>query len=119
MPFFEKFTDQELVRIRDTAVRNEWPELIGPKPDGFDDLPDARPDGWRGRKIGRTKRDYTYPIYRLIDDRLGYDRIQRIQYEMLSEPEKLLYNLFKSSHGMRQENVRPLAEHLAKIQGWM
>lgn len=119
MPFFKTFSDQELVRIRDVAFENKWPDIIGPKPDGFDDLPDVRPTGWRGRKIARVKRDYTYPIYKLIDDRLGCDRIQEIRYEMASDQHKLHFNLFKVADGMRSEDLRPLSEHLSKIRGWM
>lgn len=53
-----QFKIEELHEIYWSALQGEWNELLGEKPDGFDNLPLEKKRFWRKR----CKRDYTEPI---------------------------------------------------------
>lgn len=112
--FCEAFTEQELFQIYDEAEQNKWPGLIGKKPDGFDELPEKR--HWWSRK--RSKRDYTYPICRLVEDYFGDVRMEYHRRKKFSKKTQFLMELSDVSHGMRTTDLVPLALHISKIRGW-
>ena len=51
----------------------EWDPMLGPKPEGFDDLPHFDPRGSLMRKIipRRTKEDYITPVMHRITEIIG------------------------------------------------
>lgn len=53
-----KFKIEELHEIYWSALQGEWNELLGEKPEGFDDLPIEKKHFWQKR----CRRDYTDPI---------------------------------------------------------
>lgn len=56
-----KMLDEEtLYSIWSDCRKNIWPEVVGPKPDGFDFLPNEKK--WYQIFIKRTKQDYLHPI---------------------------------------------------------
>ena len=55
-----------------------WDEIVGPKPEGFDDLPDFdRRKFRRFRKPIRTKHDYIWPKLKGIEFLIGKDNTSR------------------------------------------
>lgn len=49
----------------------KWDELIGKKPDGFDDLPDTNPKRKPWQKRKPSKADYIRPAYKAIEEIIG------------------------------------------------
>lgn len=51
--------------------RCEWDEIFGPKPDGFDALPDFPPKKRLFRKKRPSKHDYVFPAIMTIESIIG------------------------------------------------
>lgn len=55
----------------------EWDEILGPKPDGFDNLPKWAKKKWPFSKKKRTKSDYVRPAMRAIERIIGETNCSR------------------------------------------
>lgn len=117
-PFRGKFSVKELYEIYQDTRESKWPALLGQKPDGFDDLPDIRPDGKKGNKIRTVKEDLLFPIRCLMVELIGVDTIKMLEYEQMSPEQKINKALTYASPGSKIEDIQALSEHLARNLDW-
>ena len=68
-----RFSKEKLFEIYKAAKRNEWHPDLGPKPDGFSDLPDKI--GGLFSPAGKTKRDYTDTVANMVAEIIGPEEL--------------------------------------------
>ena len=73
-----------------------WDELIGPKPEGFDELPNYDPkQGWLFHKKIRTKSDYIDPAIAGIESMIGSANTSRCWWKfVLGETEEAWFRWY-------------------------
>lgn len=107
---FLKLSEQELFEIWKSTNAYEWNDLLGPKPDGFDDLPVHG-----GKKNSRSKSDYTKPIWTVANTLIGPKRIRKLLYGEKSSFEKIAYILSEyAMPGAKISSLEPILEHFSK-----
>lgn len=74
-------TELQLCEVYDAVNRNEWHELLGRKPGGFDELPEIR-------VFGADQRHYLKPIYDAISALVPEKELMRYHH---------IYNLNRSN----------------------
>lgn len=77
-----------------------WDPILGPKPEGFDDLPDYAEPNRFTRKRKPCKRDFTRPARRGIEDIIGEAAISRFWWiHGLGETEEAWFQWYTSPEG--------------------
>lgn len=112
--FLRKFSDEQLFDIWLDACKYKWPELLGPEPVGFSALPEDRPGGRKGKKIKKTKADYTRPIEYLAYDLLGDEKVEAVKYLRMNTEQRLICDFLNAVSGERIADIEELSAHLAK-----
>ena len=107
---FMRLSERELFEIWKSTNSYEWNDLLGPKPDGFDELPDRS-----NKKNCRSKSDYTKPIWAVVNTLIGAKRLRKLMYEEKSSYEKAAFILSEyAMPGTKIANLAPILEHFAK-----
>lgn len=66
--------------------RWEWDEYIGPKPDGFDDLPNCFPMRLLSAREPISKFYYVHPVTTVIEETIGKYALWKFFNDYLDEP---------------------------------
>lgn len=114
---FSKFTNEQLWEIYKSVNVFEWNELLGEKPEGFDNLPKfriSRLKFW----IRRTKEDYTHPIWCLVQDLMPQDFFEKKKEEHHKKMMDEFHQYFKEN-ALTEKNLKKrlgklLYGHLSK-----
>lgn len=107
---FLELSEKELFEIWKSTNNYEWNDLLGPKPEGFDELP-----YYGGKKRRRSKSDYTKPIWAVVNTLIGPKRIRKLLYKEKSSFEKAAFVLSEyAMPGTKIANLEPILEHFAK-----
>lgn len=76
----------------------EWDEILGPKPEGFDELPEYRGNRFFFGRKKASKQDYVMPAYAAIEDAIGEANVTRCWWKYVlgkSEEEWLRWHVNK------------------------
>lgn len=107
---FLKLSEKQLFEIWKSTNVYEWNDLLGSKPDGFDELPVHG-----GKKKCRSKSDYTKPIWTVVNTLIGPKRIRKLLYKEKSSFEKAAFILSEYAlPGTKRSDLEPILEHFAK-----
>lgn len=108
---FYQMSEEELFSIWRSTNAFEWNEALGPKPEGFDDMPDRR--GWRFW-IKDVKEDYTGPIFNIVNGLLPNDVLESLLFEESTDLEKLAILLHEFNVGVRIRHFEKILWHFFK-----
>lgn len=108
---FLRMSDEKLFSIWISTNAFEWNEALGPKPDGFDDMPLRR--GWKFW-IKDTKRDYTRPIFNIVDRLIPSEKLEILRARHLSDTDRLAEQLVVFNPGVRKKHLEKVYQHLSK-----
>lgn len=122
-----KTLDEEtLYKIWSDSCENKWPEVIGEKPEGFDDLVDEKK--WHHIFAKRAKRDYLRPIGEaarsLISEEFLNKKIQEYWdkreqeiYLQKSEPERIISLCYGCIPPLKRREKKAIREYCSKYRG--
>lgn len=115
---FSKFTNEQLWEIYKSTNVFEWNDLLGEKPEGFDNLPKFRFSLWHYIFYRRTKDDYTSPIYYLVQDLIEKNFFEKKKEEHQKEQVETFHKYLKKT-SLNEKNLRArfgkrLFEHMSK-----
>lgn len=108
---FNKMSTETLFSIWKNTNAYRWDEALGPKPEGFDDMPDRR--GWRFW-IKETKDDYTGPIFNVVNRLIPYATLEILLLEEDTDLQKLSHILYKSNPGIKTKRFEKILRHFFK-----
>ena len=119
-----KTLDQEsLYRIWSDCCENKWPEIIGQKPEGFDNLISERK--WHHIFAKRVKRDYLHPIgiaaRGLISEEFleakvkeYWENIENKMYLSQNEAERILSLCYNVGYHLKWSEKKAIIEYCSK-----
>lgn len=115
---FSKFTDEQLWEIYKSTNVFEWNDLLGEKPEGFDNLSKCRFGFLHRIFYRRVKEDYTSPIRRLVQDLMPWDFFEKKEEEYHKEQVDILHEHFKKSilteKNLKARLGKELFEHMSR-----
>lgn len=121
-----KTLDEEtLYGIWSDCCDNRWPEVVGQKPDRFDELFDER---WNHPFAGRVKQDYLHPIGAAARSLLSEEFLQakseaeheewkEREYSRRDEAEKVIFLCYGVFGEPKRREKRAIREYCSKYPG--
>lgn len=82
-PFVEEdLTHEERLALAWSRLNAwEWDEYIGPKPDGFDDLPESFPLSFLSVREPLSKSYYIHPVMAVIKETIGEYAVMKFRHD--------------------------------------
>lgn len=108
---FCRMSDEKLFSIWISTSAFEWNDALGPKPDGFDEMPIRR--GWKFW-IKDTKQDYTRPIFNIVNRLISSEKLDVLLARRLGDKERLAEQLAVFNPGVRKKHLEKVYQHLSK-----
>lgn len=122
-----KTLDEEtLYNIWSDCCENKWPEVVGEKPEGFDELIDEK--RWHHIFAKRSKRDYLRPIgaaaLSLVSEEFQdkkmqeyWDKREQEFYLQKSESERIISLCYGCIPSLKWREKKAIREYCSKYSG--